>query len=126
MFLIFKLECSCERYSFARRSKTKMKEQRRVTSVRRSLFFLFCHDFYSTPKRCITKHNSKHPAKTPTRRKICENLACLGVKIDLEANKAFGEFAKLSTDDSSIGVYVVPTNEELMIARDTLFLAKNS
>ena len=62
----------------------------------------------------------------PTRRKICENLACLGVKIDLEANKAFGEFAKLSTDDSSIGVYVVPTNEELMIARDTLFLAKNS
>lgn len=62
----------------------------------------------------------------PTRRKICENLACLGVKIDLEANKAFGEFAKLSTDDSSIGVYVVPTDEELMIARDTLFLAKNS
>lgn len=62
----------------------------------------------------------------PTRRKICENLACLGVKIDLDANKAFGEFAKLSTDDSSIGVYVVPTNEELMIARDTLFLAKNS
>ena len=62
----------------------------------------------------------------PTRRKICENLACLGVKIDLEANKAFGEFAKISTDDSAIGVYVVPTNEELMIARDTLFLAKNS
>lgn len=62
----------------------------------------------------------------PTRRKICENLACLGVKIDLDANKAFGEFAKISTDDSSIGVYVVPTNEELMIARDTLFLAKNS
>jgi len=62
----------------------------------------------------------------PTRRKICENLACLGVKIDLEANKAFGEFAKLSTDDSLIGVYVVPTDEELMIARDTLFLAKNS
>ena len=62
----------------------------------------------------------------PTRRKICENLACLGVKIDLEANNVIGEFAKLSTDDSSIGVYVIPTNEELMIARDTLFLTKNS
>lgn len=62
----------------------------------------------------------------PTRRKICENLACLGVKIDLEANNVFGEFGKISTDDSSIAVYVVPTNEELMIARDTLFLTKNS
>ena len=62
----------------------------------------------------------------PTRRKICENLACLGVKIDLEANNVFGEFGKISTDDSKIAVYVVPTNEELMIARDTLFLTKNS
>ncbi|MBR4618313.1 MAG: acetate kinase [Bacilli bacterium] len=62
----------------------------------------------------------------PTRRKICENLACLGVKIDLEANNVYGEFGKISTDDSKIAVYVVPTNEELMIARDTLFLTKNS
>ena len=62
----------------------------------------------------------------PTRRKICENLACLGVKIDIDKNNVIGEYAKISTDDSSIGVYVVPTDEELMIARDTLFLTKNS
>ena len=62
----------------------------------------------------------------PTRRKICENLACLGVKIDIEAKNVYGEYGKISTDDSSIAVYVVPTNEELMIARDTLFLTKNS
>lgn len=62
----------------------------------------------------------------PTRRKICENLACLGVKIDIDKNNVYGEYTKISTDDSEIGVYIVPTNEELMIARDTLFLIKNS
>lgn len=56
------------------------------------------------------------------RREICEKLSCLGVKIDLDLNNARGEEAKISTDDSSILVYTVPTNEELMIARDTLRL----
>lgn len=62
----------------------------------------------------------------PTRQKVCENLACLGIKLDLNANNIMGEFKKISTDDSKVAVYVVPTNEELMIARDTLFLTKNN
>ena len=56
----------------------------------------------------------------PVRRLICEKLACLGVKIDLDKNNTTGELIKLSTDDSSIDIYVIPTDEELMIARDTL------
>ena len=59
---------------------------------------------------------------TPIRRLICEKLACLGVKIDLDKNNTRGENIKISTDESSIDVYVIPTNEELMIARDTLRL----
>ena len=58
----------------------------------------------------------------PFRKKVCENLACLGVKLDYDANKVMGEFKKISSDDSAIPVYVVPTDEELMIALDTLKL----
>ena len=47
------------------------------------------------------------------------------IQFDNDGN-VYGEYTKISTDDSEIGVYVVPTNEELMIARDTLFLIKNS
>ena len=54
------------------------------------------------------------------RREICEKLSPLGIKIDLDANNVRGEEVKLSTDDSSTLVYVIPTDEELMIARDTL------
>jgi len=53
---------------------------------------------------------------------IMEKLTCLGVKIDLEKNQIRGEEVKVSSDDSSIICYVVPTNEELMIAEDTLSL----
>ncbi len=55
-----------------------------------------------------------------TRKGIINKLACLGIKIDEEVNNVRGKFTKISTDDSSVEVYVVPTNEELMIARDTL------
>lgn len=58
----------------------------------------------------------------PIRREICEKLSCLGVKIDLDANNIRGEFKKISANDSRIDVYVIPTNEELLIARDTLKL----
>jgi len=58
----------------------------------------------------------------PIRREICEKLSCLGVKIDLDLNNKRGETVKISSDDSKIDVYVIPTNEELMIARDTLNL----
>ena len=55
-----------------------------------------------------------------TRRDIIERLGALGIKIDLEANNVRGKLTKISTKDSSSLVYVVPTNEELMIAIDTL------
>ena len=58
----------------------------------------------------------------PIRREICEKLACLGIKIDLDKNNVRGEVVKISTNDSKVDVYVIPTNEELMIARDTLKL----
>lgn len=61
----------------------------------------------------------------PMRRLICEKLACLGVKIDLDKNNVMGEKTKISTDDSSIEVWVIPTDEEVMIARDTLNIIKN-
>ena len=61
----------------------------------------------------------------PTRKAVCENLACLGIKIDDEANQVMGEFKKISSEDSSCLVYVVPTNEELMIALDTQKLINN-
>ena len=56
------------------------------------------------------------------RARIMEKLACLGVKIDLENNNTRGKEIKISTEDSSIACYVVPTDEELMIAEDTLSL----
>ena len=61
----------------------------------------------------------------PIRREICEKLSCLGIKIDLDLNNVRGEFAKISTKDSRVDVYVIPTNEELLIARDTLRLIQN-
>ena len=50
---------------------------------------------------------------------VCEYLGFLGVKIDPELNKKRGKEIKISTPDSKIEVWVVPTNEELMIAQDT-------
>jgi acetate kinase len=50
---------------------------------------------------------------------ICEYLGYLGVKIDPEKNNVRGKEALISTPDSKVQVWVVPTNEELMIARDT-------
>ena len=53
------------------------------------------------------------------RARICEGLEYLGVKIDPEKNKIRGKEAIISTDDSKVTVWVIPTNEELMIAQDT-------
>ena len=58
------------------------------------------------------------------RKKICENLEWMGVKLDLEKNNVRGEEIKISADDSKINVYIVPTNEELVIARDTKTLVE--
>ena len=54
------------------------------------------------------------------REKVMQKIASLGVKLDLSKNDFRGEFRKISTDDSKIPVFVIPTNEELMIARDVM------
>ena len=56
---------------------------------------------------------------TEDREAICEYLKCFGVKIDKEINNHKNIEAKISTSDSKIEVWVVPTNEELLIAEDT-------
>ncbi len=58
----------------------------------------------------------------PIRRKVVEALSVLGVKLDEEKNNIRGSIQKISTSDSKIKVYVIPTDEELMIARDTFEL----
>lgn len=64
-----------------------------------------------------------------TRESIMNNLACLGVKVNKEVNDSIASFKPvhegiISSDDSSIRVEVMPTNEEIMIIRDTYNLAK--
>ncbi len=54
-----------------------------------------------------------------TRQMICDYLGFMGVKLDPEANKVRGKEQKISAPDSKVEVWVVPTNEELMIAQDT-------
>ena len=54
-----------------------------------------------------------------TRQAICNYLGFMGVKIDPEANQCRGKERLISTPDSAVQVWVVPTNEELMIAQDT-------
>ena len=57
---------------------------------------------------------------TQMREEICEYLGYLGVKIDSEKNaQARGKEEEISTPDSKVKVYVIPTNEELAIARET-------
>ena len=54
-----------------------------------------------------------------TRQSICDYLAFMGVKLDPEKNKVRGKEMCISTPDSTVQVWVIPTNEELMIAQDT-------
>lgn len=56
------------------------------------------------------------------RKAICDYLGYLGVTIDEQANAVRGEEIRLSTEDSRVAVYVIPTNEELAIARETVAL----
>ena len=67
----------------------------------------------------IGEHNHK------VRRRVCEKLGSIGVKLDYAANeKAFGEEALISAPDSKVKVALIPTEEELMIAIDTMNLTK--
>ena len=58
------------------------------------------------------------------RKDVCSSLTYLGVKLDEEKNNVRGEERIISTDDSKVQVLLVPTNEELAIARETLALVK--
>ncbi|MDR2622769.1 MAG: acetate kinase [Dysgonamonadaceae bacterium] len=59
----------------------------------------------------------------PTREAVCENMEFMGIRLDKEKNKNVkGIEAVITTDDSPVKVVVIPTDEELMIAQDTLNL----
>ncbi len=58
------------------------------------------------------------------RKYICEQTAFLGFELDEEANLVRGEEKRISTEGSKVEVWIVPTNEELLIARDTSEIAK--
>lgn len=67
----------------------------------------------------IGEHNSR------LRRRVCENLTYLGLQFDNEANSAWGEDAIISLPDSKVKVALVTTDEELVIARDTMHIVTN-
>jgi acetate kinase len=56
------------------------------------------------------------------REAACEDLDFLGIKIDPVKNNTRGKEVEISTDDSRVKVWVVPTDEEIVIARDTMNL----
>lgn len=58
------------------------------------------------------------------RKEVCDSLAYLGISIDDEANKVRGERRMISTPDSKVKVMIMPTDEELAIARETLALVQ--
>ena len=59
------------------------------------------------------------------RKDICKYLEWMGVELDEEANNERGEEKEISTKNSKIKVWVVPTNEELVIAQDTKNIVEN-
>lgn len=59
-----------------------------------------------------------------SREEICKNMDFLGIEIDTNVNKVRGKETLISTENSRVKVYIIPTNEELVIARDTLALTK--
>jgi len=58
------------------------------------------------------------------RENVCSNLDYLGIKMDVEKNKVRGKEVDVATADSKVRIFLIPTNEELVIARDTFNLAK--
>jgi acetate kinase len=58
------------------------------------------------------------------RENVCKDLDYLGIKMDVEKNKVRGKEVDVATDDSRVRIFIIPTNEELVIARDTFNLAK--
>ena len=68
----------------------------------------------------IGEHNER------LRRRVLQNFSYLGLKIDAEANTAWGEDAIITTPDSAVKAALVTTNEELVIARDTMHLVQDA
>ncbi|MBP5689614.1 MAG: acetate kinase [Bacteroidales bacterium] len=66
----------------------------------------------------IGEHNAR------LRRRVLENFSYIGLKVDSERNKAFGEDAIITTDDSAVKAALICTNEELVIARDTMHIVE--
>ena len=64
-------------------------------------------------------HNSR------LRRRVCENFSYLGLKFDYEANSAWGEDAIISLPDSKVKVALITTDEEIVIARDTMHIVQS-
>lgn len=60
--------------------------------------------------------------QTVTRQRVCEELSFLGIEVDVEKNKIRGEELEISTPNSKVKVVVIPTDEEFMIASDTMEL----
>ena len=60
------------------------------------------------------------------RRRVCENLSYLGLKFDYEANVANGKDTLISLPDSKVKVAVITTNEELVIAQDTMHIVNEN
>jgi acetate kinase len=58
------------------------------------------------------------------RRRVCENFNYIGLKFDYEANLATGKDVLISCPDSKVKVAVITTDEELVIARDTMHLVQ--
>jgi len=74
-----------------------------------------------------TSRKSEESADTPfkpVREEVLEGLTFLGVQIDKEKNNVRGKVAEISTADSKVKAFVIPTDEEVMIARDTYNLSK--
>lgn len=55
-----------------------------------------------------------------TREAVCQGLEFLGAKIDTAKNKVRGKLTEINTDDSKVKIYTIPTDEEMMIAKDTM------
>jgi acetate kinase len=62
---------------------------------------------------------------TRLRRRVCENLTYLGVQFDYDANAVGGKDMMLTLPDSKVKIAAITTNEELMIARDTMNIVQN-
>ena len=59
------------------------------------------------------------------RKLVLERLAYLGIKVDEAKNNERGDFAEITAPDSKVRAFVIPTNEELAIAQDTVNLTNN-